>query len=251
MKFRWFTLLAVFLSLAVPAFAQDRAVVAEVTKALGAAEASLTTIEKQVTEMERAKALANPEAFEALLKSYRGELGVAFSTTLGVAEREAKSSDAGAKAAAARIAAWEQLIPTHRERMEKVLGRLNLLDGTIKTANLDSDFGDRLADLFQPAPACVSCQRTRLLPNESAGVGDFLSDLVEPEADAAIAATCVLTCTASPAVCGACIIAAVGTGAFVATLLDDAFAGCARRPTRVGRAVCNAATVLAFITVIA
>jgi hypothetical protein len=98
--------------------------------------------------------------------------------------------------------------------------------------------------------ACKSFARPR--SQEHAGsLFDELGDMLVPEADAALAVTCVGTCGSSPPACLPCIGAAIGVTSFLATQLDAGFKGCDKLRTRAGRAICKAGVVLAFMTVIA
>jgi hypothetical protein len=110
------------------------------------------------------------------------------------------------------------------------------------------------AGMTMPGGQCPACRAfARPRPQEHASsLFDELGDMLVPEADAALAVTCVGTCRVSPPACIPCIIAAVGVTSFLATQLDAGFKGCdSNFRTRLGRAVCKAGVVLAFLTVIA
>lgn len=112
-------------------------------------------------------------------------------------------------------------------------------------------------------PPAVTASMTR--PGQCRGCGAFLrsrqqeragslladlGDLLVRDAEAALAVTCVTTCTASPPACLPCVVAAVGATSFLATQLDAAFDKCDDRRTRLGRTICKIGVVLAFLTVI-
>jgi hypothetical protein len=107
------------------------------------------------------------------------------------------------------------------------------------------------ADEFFPGTLAPPPPPAEEGPSPLATVLHFLRELIEPQAEAALAAGCVVACgTVQPEVCLACVAAALGTGAFLTTQLDNALDACDSRRTRLGRAICKAGVVLAYIVLI-
>lgn len=189
-----------------------------------------------------------------------------------------------------RVDAWERQVGGFKLRMEKVVNRLtqinlDLRSGDIliapevlrsapaeeleelrqwltpeairKYQNLDPKFFANQSGVVQPSEdlriamtqpgSCHACSLFAEPPPPT--LFDHVSELFAPRADAAIAATCVAAC-ANPAVCPACLAAALGVGAFLVVQVENGLEACDRFG-KARRAVCKAGVILGFLVTIA
>ncbi|HWN41172.1 MAG TPA: hypothetical protein VNW71_03065 [Thermoanaerobaculia bacterium] len=125
-------------------------------------------------------------------------------------------------------------------------------------------FAEGAAELVSPFPPpavtaamtmperCRSCGDLASRPRpRNRSLLDDLGDLLVPDADAAMAAGCVLICGAQPEACPACIFTAIGVTSALAAQIDGALDRCDRFRTRVARGLCTAGVIVLFAAAIA
>ena len=230
-------------------------------------ETPLARIEAGLGQIEKSQRVTEKFDVEAEIAAYRDQLRKAYDATLQAVQEDAKKTEgkAGGSAAGTRLQAFETKVKNHRGRVEKVVNRLmtmnlKIRDGSVLIApellrKLPAEEVEELRKWLTPA-AIKKYQAIdkSLFASSAMDYRNWLGwvhDAVTPQAEAAVAITCVPVCSGASAACIPCVAAVVGVGSFLVSKLDEAFTGCDKLRTRFLRGACKAAAVLALITIIA
>lgn len=251
---------------------------------------ALSSVESGLAQINRSGRITEAFDPDTAVGQYLETIRKSYDATMKTAADQAKGDKAGAAAASATLSAWEDAMRIHRPRADKLLSglteiNLKVRDGRVLFApellkKLPKEEIDELkqwltpdaikkyqaldktlfADVTLPGETPRSVLLTEMAPPAGCRecrlrqktVLSWLDDALAPDAEAVASFACIAICKgASSGECVACVAGAVGLGAVIVTRLEDAFADCNKKPTKVGRALCKAGVVVALLAYIA
>jgi hypothetical protein len=174
---------------------------------------------------------------------------------------------------AKQISALEKLLISHRNKLEMIVAKIGKIDMRIRDGevllspeyirSLSPEELSEFKRLLTPKGLQKNQKKYKdivgqinldIPPQKVSCLERFfkqISNIVVPEAEAALAVGCVASCgTLSPA-CVGCVGGALGTGAYLTVELQNALKKCNKKKWSWQRKLCKSVTILAYVTIIA